>query len=1102
MPVPLRMPYHKAEAKYNVTTEFPSLGLHSAAATGNVGLVEYALYHGQPINSVLDGVLPLHAACAGGNVQVVKVLIDHGADVNAPRLPRKYSNDKNRDSSAPIVGTSGSTPLHFAAANGNTDVVTLLLLHGAHADRADKHGVTPEMLAQQNGWVECAKVLNDWILNKDQDLRDREGYDIHPGSSIGQHAHEQQPSRSPETIPSRKSLHVKQSIDTALNMLKSTDSQSRTAQSSQISTLPSPPHQPFGEYSFYPVDPTASSPIDPTARRPSLPHVLQLHANEHIRDPNSSFSNSLPENPYQRRPRSAGTGSDQTPEQEAYFPVYGRGGYGRKLGSKYSLLNIFKKAQPGETSGSSGNLPEASSNRHSPGDSEFFGSTVTLPLPITQSRLSQLSNTDLNENPNSTGYSTSTSRSGFRFHRGSDASNKGTLLISQTQSLTSSPPPMTRKASGSLRTPPRSNIPLAFELHLSQQQQHRIRPNVPGTPNEVPRAVLDADERGKPSSPLARFTPIYSGHNTNTSVPSLIGTLDAIDKDAVTSSDTNLELESGKPSPSPRPGILRPHNRISSTGQGSASNPRTLRFDSSPSNDRRVRDKTTDSPTLKSYDSSGSLSRLKIQTNGVSEQESRATLIDVGELEHEDNYGLPILPDMDLGSSLEKTLNVPSVLLQRQRGQSFTSSSESSLSPILTGDNVTDPTMTVINADFPFSINQPPSLMTEDHEDSSSPRGLLAPISADTRNRGDSLSSDSSTSDSRNPQLSFTSDSGTSPLVSTPGNGSILPQESDKLMSFAQADVLEAVNYNGGLNQRRAHAPLDIDITSISSHAQAEALVERARQEALDFANTPDLSPLSSSTGRTPLSAMLAAYGESLALERKLREQKESTRKDHVPSRSAAGLVLGSIPILTGPDGVERQLSLENNQGVEGVGRRPKDPRRPSTADGRIHSPNLESTFTGRSASHQSSRSTSAANHSPTWLEDLTQSYSPMQLTRNTEAISPYTVNPVSSTKSEFNQLVTSQALHAPPDESLSCISSCDGGADAEIESPPLYRVSTAPLSNPVRGKREVRSANKLTRMGYPANEQAVTRPSPPTPPTSKRFGAIKSLMQTFKGKA
>ena len=68
----------------------PKLGLHEAAASGNLGLVEYALEHGQPINSVLDGVLPLHAACAGGHVQVVKVLIEHGADVNAPRYAVIY----------------------------------------------------------------------------------------------------------------------------------------------------------------------------------------------------------------------------------------------------------------------------------------------------------------------------------------------------------------------------------------------------------------------------------------------------------------------------------------------------------------------------------------------------------------------------------------------------------------------------------------------------------------------------------------------------------------------------------------------------------------------------------------------------------------------------------------------------------------------------------------------------------------------------------------------------------------------------------------------------------------------------------------------------
>ena len=61
----------------------PRYDLHHAAASGNLGLVEFALSHGQPINSVLNGVLPLHAACAGGSEAVVQYLIDEGADVNA-----------------------------------------------------------------------------------------------------------------------------------------------------------------------------------------------------------------------------------------------------------------------------------------------------------------------------------------------------------------------------------------------------------------------------------------------------------------------------------------------------------------------------------------------------------------------------------------------------------------------------------------------------------------------------------------------------------------------------------------------------------------------------------------------------------------------------------------------------------------------------------------------------------------------------------------------------------------------------------------------------------------------------------------------------------
>ncbi|KAI8054674.1 hypothetical protein BDF22DRAFT_618764, partial [Syncephalis plumigaleata] len=94
-----------------------NLGLHQGAATGNIGLVKFALDLGQPVNSVLNGVLPIHVACCSGSVQTVQMLLDHGADVNARRYPRKYSGNVVILSSK--VNARGSTPLHFAAANGN-----------------------------------------------------------------------------------------------------------------------------------------------------------------------------------------------------------------------------------------------------------------------------------------------------------------------------------------------------------------------------------------------------------------------------------------------------------------------------------------------------------------------------------------------------------------------------------------------------------------------------------------------------------------------------------------------------------------------------------------------------------------------------------------------------------------------------------------------------------------------------------------------------------------------------------------------------------------------------------------------------------------------
>ena len=127
------------------------------------------------------------------------------------RLPRKYSSDRHRDTSAPIVGSSGATPLHFAAANGHEHVVLTLLLHGALPDRPDKHNVTPEMLARQNGWTRCAELLRKWTLEKDRDLRERATLTPELDGLSRNEC---------ESRPFDKKLNMKHPIDNALNMIR------------------------------------------------------------------------------------------------------------------------------------------------------------------------------------------------------------------------------------------------------------------------------------------------------------------------------------------------------------------------------------------------------------------------------------------------------------------------------------------------------------------------------------------------------------------------------------------------------------------------------------------------------------------------------------------------------------------------------------------------------------------------------------------------------------------------------------------------------------------------------------------------------------------
>ncbi|GAA5993532.1 hypothetical protein JCM10908_000636 [Rhodotorula pacifica] len=160
-------------ARLGIVTAYKDLNLHSAAAKGNIGLVQYALANGQPVNSVLDGVLPIHAAASSGSETVVRMLVEAGADVNSPRLSRRFTREGTK-SSGHSVGTQGSTPLHFAAANGHLLILSLLLSYGADPRTPEKHGATAEQMAAQNGFLDAADLLHSYSVKLDQAAAARE----------------------------------------------------------------------------------------------------------------------------------------------------------------------------------------------------------------------------------------------------------------------------------------------------------------------------------------------------------------------------------------------------------------------------------------------------------------------------------------------------------------------------------------------------------------------------------------------------------------------------------------------------------------------------------------------------------------------------------------------------------------------------------------------------------------------------------------------------------------------------------------------------------------------------------------------------------------
>jgi len=119
-------------ANVNAKDEWNDVPLHYAAVAGKSDLVGLLLAKEAEVNSKDDsGKTPLHDAATQGHQEVVEMLIAAGADVNA----------KDQD---------GRTPLHQAARKGNRDIAELLIAKGADVNVADKDGRAPLSWAQRH----------------------------------------------------------------------------------------------------------------------------------------------------------------------------------------------------------------------------------------------------------------------------------------------------------------------------------------------------------------------------------------------------------------------------------------------------------------------------------------------------------------------------------------------------------------------------------------------------------------------------------------------------------------------------------------------------------------------------------------------------------------------------------------------------------------------------------------------------------------------------------------------------------------------------------------------------------------------------------------
>jgi ankyrin repeat protein len=151
----------EAGADANVANEDGQTPLMLAARTGNVAVADLLVRQGASVNDrerYREQTAVMWAA-AQGHADMVSFLVSKGADLSVRAQATDWPSQISNEPRVQYRPAGGLTPLLYAARAGCLGCVKAMVEAGADTDRPNPDGMTPMIMALDNGYPEVARYL-------------------------------------------------------------------------------------------------------------------------------------------------------------------------------------------------------------------------------------------------------------------------------------------------------------------------------------------------------------------------------------------------------------------------------------------------------------------------------------------------------------------------------------------------------------------------------------------------------------------------------------------------------------------------------------------------------------------------------------------------------------------------------------------------------------------------------------------------------------------------------------------------------------------------------------------------------------------------------